>query len=192
MTTIIDKKIEQRKIFSKRRENLFVNNIYASKLILQNIKNFNLFIKSKIIASFISIKSEISTKFLNDYILSRDKILCLPVIDKKNGTLFFIKYDLNTKLYPGKYGVMEPKDSNKRLIPDIIFTPCLSFDQKGFRLGYGGGYYDKTFYKLKKNNNKFISVAVAFDEQKTEEVPHEHNDQKINYILTEKKLYRVL
>ena len=152
MTTIIDKKIKQRKIFSKRRENLFVNNIYASKLILQNIKNFNLFIKSKIIASFISIKSEISTKFLNDYILSKDKILCLPVIDKKNGTLFFIKYDLNTKLYPGKYGVMEPKDSNKRLIPDIIFTPCLSFDQKGFRLGYGGGFYDKTFSSRSTRN----------------------------------------
>ena len=60
-----------------------------------------------------------------------------------------------------------------------------------FRLGFGGGYYDKTFSYLKKIKHKFISIAVAFDDQKIDELAHDKYDQKIDYILTEKKLYTV-
>ena len=96
-----------------------------------------------------------------------------------------------TKLIPGKFGVMEPKYLSKDLFPEIILTPCLAFDKNGFRLGYGGGYYDKNFSYFKSMNHKFISIAVAFDDQKVDEVVHDSLDQKINYILTEKKLYKV-
>ena len=60
----------------------------------------------------------------------------------------------------------------------------------GFRLGYGGGYYDKTITYLKKKKHKFISIAIAFDDQKVKNVIHNNYDQRIDYILTEKKLYR--
>ena len=56
---------------------------------------------------------------------------------------------------------MEPDIFSKELLPDIIFTPCLAFDIKGYRLGYGGGYYDKTFAHYKKLHHSFITVAVA-------------------------------
>ena len=61
----------------------------------------------------------------------------------------------------------------------------------GFRLGYGGGYYDKTFSYLKNINHHFISIVVAFEDQKVDEVVHNDLDQKINYILTEKDLYKI-
>ena len=86
---------------------------------------------------------------------------------------------------------MQPSDLSKEFLPEIILTPCLAFDENGFRLGYGGGYYDKTFSYLKKIKHKFISIAVAFDDQKIDELVHDKYDQKINYILTEKKLYKV-
>ena len=86
---------------------------------------------------------------------------------------------------------MEPSANNKELLPEIILTPCLAFDKNGFRLGYGGGYYDKTFVYLRNKKHKFITIAVAFDAQKVNEVMHENFDQKINYILTEKELYKV-
>ena len=86
---------------------------------------------------------------------------------------------------------MQPSDLSKELLPEIILTPCLAFDENGFRLGYGGGYYDKTFSYLKKIKHKFISIAVAFDGQKIDKLVHDKYDQKIDYILTEKKLYKV-
>ena len=86
---------------------------------------------------------------------------------------------------------MQPSDLSKEFLPEIILTPCLAFDENGFRLGYGGGYYDKTFSYLKKMKHKFISIAVAFDDQKIDELVYDKYDQKIDYILTEKKLYKV-
>ena len=94
-------------------------------------------------------------------------------------------------MVPGKFGIMQPSDLNNEYLPEIILTPCLAFDERGFRLGYGGGYYDKTFSYLKNIKHKFISIAVAFDGQKINKLVHDKYDQKIDYILTEKKLYTV-
>ena len=79
-----------------------------------------------------------------------------------------------------------PESSNSSLIIaselELVIMPLVAFDNKGYRLGYGGGYYDNTFRNLKKKKHKFISIAVAFDGQKVEEVKHDHQDKKINYI----------
>ena len=63
---------------------------------------------------------------------------------------------------------------------------------EGFRLGYGGGFYDRTFAKLKKLNLKFYSVGFAFDDQKQNTLPREIFDYKLDFVLTEKQLYKFL
>ena len=175
MTEINVNKEYQRKISIKKRATLKDKNSNAFKTLQDHLKDLIDFKNYKIIASFISFKSEISTQFLNEFLLNNGKILCLPII--KNNS--------------GKFGIMQPSDLSKEFLPEIILTPCLAFDENGFRLGYGGGYYDKTFSYLKKMKHKFISIAVAFDDQKIDELAHDKYDQKIDYILTEKKLYRV-
>ena len=185
------KKINQRKKSKIKRIVLNKKNISASKMLENNIKNLKNFNNFKIIASFLSINSEISTKFLNKFLKKNNKILCLPVVRQYSKILSFREYDLTTKLIIGKFGIYEPSVIKNTLLPDIILTPCLAFDNKGYRLGYGGGYYDNTFRNLKKKKHKFISIAVAFNDQKVKEVVHDKHDQKINYILTEKKLYTV-
>ena len=191
MTEINVNKEYQRKISIKKRATLKDKNSNAFKTLQDHLKDLINFKNYKIIASFISFKSEISTQFLNEFLLNNGKILCLPIIKKNSETLNFIEYNLKTKLVSGKFGIMQPSDLSKEFLPEIILTPCLAFDENGFRLGYGGGYYDKTFSYLKKIKHKFISIAVAFDDQKIDELIHDKYDQKINYILTEKKLYKV-
>ena len=154
MTEINANKEHQRKISLKKRATLKNKNSNAYKTLpdhLQYLKNFNNY---KIIASFISIKSEISTQFLNEFLLNNGKILCLPIIKNNSETLNFIEYNIKTKLVPGKFGIMQPSDLSKEFLPEIILTPCL-----------------------------------AFDDQKINKVIHDKYDQKIDYILTEKKLY---
>ena len=81
---------------------------------------------------------------------------------------------------------------NPAFLPIIlILTPCLAFDLKGYRMGYGGGYYDKTFYKFKQSKQPFVSVAVAFEDQKVDKLISDDKDQKINFILTEKQIYKI-
>ena len=192
MTEINVNKEYQRKISIKKRATLKDKNSNACKRLQDHLKDLINFKNYKIIASFISFKSEISTQFLNEFLLNNGKILCLPIIKNNSETLNFIEYNLKTKLVSGKFGIMQPSDLSKEFLPEIILTPCLAFDKNGFRLGYGGGYYDKTFSYLKKIKHKFISIAVAFDDQKIDELAHDKFDQKIDYILTEKKLYKVL
>ena len=191
MTEINVNKEHQRKISIKKRATLKDKNSNASKTLQDHLNGLINFQNYKIIASFISFKSEISTQFLNEFLLNNGKILCLPIIKNNSETLNFIEYNLKTKLVSGKFGIMQPSNLSKEFLPEIIFTPCLAFDENGFRLGYGGGYYDKTFSYLKKIKHKFISIAVAFDDQKIDELVHDKYDQKIDYILTEKKLYKV-
>ena len=185
---IIDiQKKEQRKFFLKKRSES--NKKEVKKKLFMHLSKLNYFQKSKIISSFISFKGEISTQMLNEQIISEKKILCLPVIKKNSKILFFRKYESQKNLIKGKYGILIPKKS-KIITPEIILVPCLAFDLNGYRLGYGGGYYDQTIDKMKNENKKFISIAVAFDFQKTKKVVHDDFDQKIDYILTEKKLYK--
>jgi len=191
MTEINVNKEYQRKISIKKRATLKDKNSNAFKSLPDHLKDLIDFKNYKIFASFISFKSEISTQFLNEFLFNNGKILCLPIIKDNSETLNFIEYNLKTKLVSGKFGIMQPNNLSKEFLPEIILTPCLAFDENGFRLGYGGGYYDKTFSYLKKIKHKFISIAVAFDDQKIDKLVHDKYDQKIDYILTEKKLYKV-
>ena len=150
------------------------------------------FKNSKVVATFISIQTEISMELINNYLICTDKTICLPVITNNYDYLIFRNFDKNTNFVKGKFGVLEPDNNSLSILPDFVLTPCLAFDELGNRMGYGGGYYDKTFARFKKDNHNFISVAVAYDEQKINNVVNSNNDQKIDYILTEKQIYRTL
>ena len=88
----------------------------------------------------------------------------------------------------GKFDIKHPDRDSKCTTPDLLLVPCLCFDQFGHRIGYGGGYYDRTLKKLKLSSSKFKSVIVAFNSQEIDKIKIEDNDQKIDYILTEDKL----
>ena len=143
----------------------------------------------KIVSSFVSINTEINTSELNDYIIKKNKILCLPAITEIDSHLIFRKFTNNQDMIEGFMNIKEPSIKNEILFPEIIFVPCLAYDKLGFRLGYGGGYYDKTFSNLKKNNKHFVSIGYAFDGQKVNTLPKDKFDIKLDYVITEKNLY---
>ncbi len=192
MTTIELKKNIQRLSSSKKRLLIKKNNLKAHYELHKQILNFQNFKNSQIIASFISIKTEISMSILNRFLETSKKKICLPIIKDNLHYLIFREFNKKSILKKGKFGILEPDDKSKELLPDFILTPCLAFDKFGYRLGYGGGYYDRTFDKLKDLNHTFISVAVAYEDQKVNKVVHDQYDKKIDYILTEKVLYKTI
>ena len=77
----------------------------------------------------------------------------------------------------------------KNVFPNICIVPLVAFDDRGYRIGYGGGYYDRTLPILKKLNPKFFSIGLAYSFQQYKQIPEEETDAKLNFILTEKKIF---
>ena len=193
MNETLNQKKNLRKILTEKR-NLIKKttklefNIEAFNQLTEQIK-FNAI---DCIGSFISIRSEISTKQLNTTILKMKKKLAFPTIEKNSETLSFKSTNSLKSFKLGKFNIPEPKVDNEEIIPQLFFVPCLGFDVKGYRIGYGGGFYDKTFEKLKKLNLLFNTVGFAYDDQKLNELPIEKFDYKLDFVLTEKQLYTFL
>ena len=144
------------------------------------------------VGSFMSIRSEISTNKLNLAILDIKKKLAFPKIEQNSETLIFKTTNSDKSFKLGKFNIPEPTNDSKEIIPQLFFVPCLGFDLKGYRIGYGGGFYDKTFEKLKKLNLVFQTVGFAYDDQKQNKLPIEKFDYKLDFVLTEKQLYSFL
>ena len=190
MNEIFSQKKKLRKILSQKRDLIKENSLVDfDEFFFNKLIGYIKFNEIKYVASFISIRSEISTKQLNKKIIELKKVLLLPVIEKNSQELIFKKYNFNEDLKPGKFNILEPQKENEEIIPQLFFVPCLGFDLKGYRLGYGGGFYDKIFSKLKTLNHKFYAVGFAFDDQKQNEIPKENFDYKLDFVLTEKQVY---
>ena len=193
MNEIVKQKKNIRKILTEKRNLIKKNtnlefNIEAFNQLTEQIK-FNAI---DCIGSFMSIRSEISTNQLNAKILDMKKKLAFPSIERNSETLIFKKTNSLKNFKLGKFNIPEPKNDNKEIIPQLFFVPCLGFDLKGYRIGYGGGFYDKTFEKLNKLNLLFYTVGFAYDDQKQNELPIEKFDYKLDFVLTEKQLYTFL
>ncbi len=190
MNEINNLKQKQRNKFFKLRKEIEKNNEFKLNVkVINNLFNHINFQKIKIVSSFFSINSEIPTIGLNEYIISKKKILTFPIIKRGKKVLFFKEFKKNQQLTTGLYNIPEPPAENNELIPEVLFVPCLAFDNEGYRLGYGGGYYDRTFSIYKKLNHKFISIGYAYNDQKTSKVCKDEFDYKLHYVLTEKELY---
>ena len=121
-----------------------------------------------------------------------NKKLAFPIIENNLEELIFKSINSNKKFKLGKFNIPEPTTDNLEMTPQLFFVPCLGFDLDGYRIGYGGGFYDKTFEKLKKLNLLFYTVGFAYDGQKQNKLPIEKFDYKLDFVLTEKQLYTFL
>ena len=116
----------------------------------------------------------------------------MPVVDNKNKFMFFKKWEPSDELIQGPLGNLEPLNNQKTILPQIVVVPMLSFDRELYRLGYGGGYYDKSIKILKnyfKNEKKiFITIGLAYSIQENEKIPRENHDMNLDYIITENEV----
>ena len=94
-------------------------------------------------------------------------------------------WNFEEPLYVNKFGILEPKKTNKEIIPDLILVPLAAFDNKLNRIGYGKGYYDRSLKRNYKIKNNTVSVGIAYSFQKCKSVPINKHDFKLDYIFTE-------
>jgi 5-formyltetrahydrofolate cyclo-ligase len=97
----------------------------------------------------------------------------------------FVEWQYLDPLKVNKFGMLEPCQANKPLIPDFMLVPLLAFDSNNNRLGYGKGFYDKFIKKFLKKKH-IITIGIAFSFQEYNKLPVSNLDIKLDYILTEK------
>lgn len=116
----------------------------------------------------------------------------LPVIHTPKAPLIFRQYALgDTLLKDPKYDIYQPLDHAPEITPDLLLVPLLAFDRKGYRLGLGGGYYDRTLEALKASGKRFTTIGIGYSECEVEKIPHEAHDIAMDMILTENELIKV-
>jgi 5-formyltetrahydrofolate cyclo-ligase len=87
---------------------------------------------------------------------------------------------------PGVWNIPVPPETSPELLPDVLLVPMLAFDRNGYRLGYGGGFYDRTLVKLRAIK-PVVAIGVAYSAQEVPEVPRAPFDQPLDWIMTERE-----
>ena len=173
-------------IFAKKEKDC-INKKSFYNLLFKFKKNLDI----ESVGIYYPIQSELSPLKLIDVCNKLDLKICLPVINKSL-SLSFREWNGMEKLKPSLFGVLEPSKKKNIIKPNVLFVPLLAFDKNFNRLGYGGGYYDKTIFNFRKKDekktNSFLVIGLGYDKQEIKSIPIESHDEKLDIIMTEKRI----
>ncbi len=139
-----------------------------------------------IIAGYWPIREEFDVMPLLRRLIAMGHRCALPLVDNNQRELIFKEWHLGTEMIEGCYNIPEPAETSESLLPNILVAPLLAYDSEGYRLGYGGGYYDKTIRRSRTSDRLIMSIGAAFWDQRVDHVPHNHMDEKLDWIVTER------
>lgn len=136
----------------------------------------------EVVACYWRIRDEMDCQPILVRLMDSLQPVCLPVVLGEDEPLELRLWEQGAALYPAGFGTLAPAELAPQVEPDVIIMPLLGFDKHGTRLGYGGGYYDRTLAKLTR---KPRLVGLAFASQEISEIPHEPHDVPLDAVVTE-------
>jgi 5-formyltetrahydrofolate cyclo-ligase len=135
-----------------------------------------------IVAGYWRIKDEMDCQPILVRLMDSFQPVCLPVVLGDDQPLELRLWEQGAPLYEAGFGTLAPSELSPQVEPDVIIMPLLGFDKRGTRLGYGGGYYDRTLERLSKTPRL---IGIAFAAQELEDIPRETHDVPLDAIVTE-------
>ena len=141
-----------------------------------------------IVSGFIPYKSEITTIPLLNRLRREGWQTALPVVLGPGLPLVFRLWSPGESLVPGVWDIPVPLEQAPEVLPGVLLVPMLAFDRKGYRLGYGGGFYDRTLEKLRALKTS-AAIGVAYHAQMVDEVPAGPHDAPLDYVMTERETF---
>ena len=189
-----------RKQIRQRRNDLSLPQQYSASVNIHQCLTSQSKVKhSQHIAIYLANDGELDLNLFIDWCWQQNKKVYLPVIHPfSKGHLLFLRYKKYTPMIKNQYGIFEPQLNVTNVIPvsqlELIFTPLVSFDNLGNRLGMGGGFYDRTLAFWYKNTTKSINtlspIGIAHDCQKVDSIPNESWDIPMPEIITPSKHFK--
>jgi 5-formyltetrahydrofolate cyclo-ligase len=135
-----------------------------------------------VVAAYWRIRDELDCQPILVKLMDSNQKVVLPVVLGQDEPLDLRVWEQGASLYESGFGTLAPSELAPRAEPDIVIMPLLGFDKRGTRLGYGGGYYDRTLARLSK---KPKLVGLAFAAQELDHIPREPHDVPLDAVVTE-------
>jgi 5-formyltetrahydrofolate cyclo-ligase len=136
------------------------------------------------VGGYIAIADEADPHIILKKLTLQNCTLAFPRVAAKDEPLVFHRWMPGQNLQRGAYGIPEPARDWPLAYPKILLVPLLAFDANGHRLGYGGGYYDRTLDFLRANST-VRAIGVAYAGQEVAELPREEHDHPLDAVITE-------
>lgn len=185
-TEITVEKQDLRAAMALRRNNAFAEadhnqQVARATLHLNSVlsSHFGAELSEVVLAGYMPMRSELCPRSV---MAQHPGPVCVPVIAGKNMALEFHRWTPDTTMVEGTFKALVPVPRDP-LVPRALIVPLLAFDRRGFRLGYGGGFYDRTLAKLRAAGDVF-AVGYAFAAQEVDTVPIDEMDQALDVIIT--------
>ena len=138
--------------------------------------------KRVVISGFSSLPDEFRAWPLLRRLHGEGHALAMPVMQGKGLPLVFRAWAPGDAMDKAVWGIAEPRADKTVLEPDIVLVPLLAFDATGWRLGYGGGYYDRTLRGLRARKS-IVAIGLAYNESQVDAVPHLDYDERLDWVL---------
>ena len=151
---------------------------YKSLSCFQNIKKVLNQIDYNSIGIYMSINQEMNTEMLLEYLWKTNKDVFIPKCED-DGIMHFYKISSKKDVSKGKFNILEPNTNLMKDQLDVLIIPLTAINSKGYRLGMGGGYYDRFVL-----NNPCLKIGIGYEFQK-EEFLEETHDLKLDYYITD-------
>lgn len=180
MTDLALMKTQMRKLAFARRKAAYDR---LGKSVTTQLADVLASFSGQALAGYMPIRSEISPLLeMQNY----NGAVCVPVIQGAGRALRFALWTSEAQMVEGPFGAKIPADLNY-ITPDVLIVPLVAFDKQGNRLGYGGGFYDRTLEQLRKSR-PVTAIGFAFEDQLAENLPIEATDQPLDFIVTDAKI----
>ena len=136
------------------------------------------------VAGYWPMADEIDVRPLMEKLYQQGREVALPVVVGAGQPLVFRRWVPGLTLQEGNFGTRHPETDQPEILPGLLLIPLLAFDDRGMRLGWGGGFYDRTLTKLRASG-PVLAVGVAYHGQKVDRVPHSTTDEPLDWIITD-------
>ena len=178
------KKALRQKVLERRDEISATTRQRLSQTVAENAHALSLLAgPGAIFSVYATMGSEINPDAISQELINLGHPISLPVMIKLGQPLIFRRWQPGDALEPKKWGIREPLPEAEKVEPDVLLMPMVAFDRDGWRLGYGGGFYDRTLARLRALKPT-IAIGLAFDQQEVDAVPHAAYDERLDLVLT--------
>lgn len=136
------------------------------------------------VSAYWPMRSEADPRPILEALHARGLPLCLPAIVDRH--MIFRRWAPYEPIVPGGFGTLVPSPAEPVATPRILIVPFAAFDRRGYRIGYGKGYYDRALEELAPT----LSIGIGYAAQEIEAVPDAPHDQRLDWIVTEREVIR--
>lgn len=173
-------------MLARRREQSGTDRTCAAESLKRNFAAALMPPERTIVSGYWPMEEEMDIRPLMTALHERGCTLALPVVAAKRRPLVFRQWRPGDCLVKAGFGLSEPPADAPVIVPQVLLVPLVAFDASGNRLGFGGGFYDRTLLALRTAGPETRAIGIAFAFQEIDNVPHDATDQHLDAVVTER------